>query len=104
VQEIICRTPEGPTEVCTWGDVRRRARLCSLALRRLGVRCGTYAVVPQRAQDWVLFSASCSQLPSSVEGSCVGLLYIVRRPSARYRSYTLVLLVMSITCVGRLAH
>ncbi|KAK9835417.1 hypothetical protein WJX81_008061 [Elliptochloris bilobata] len=39
-QEVICRTTEGPIEASTWKDVHRRARQCSLALRKLGVREG----------------------------------------------------------------
>ena len=37
-QEVACHTSEGPIECSTWADVHRRARQCSLALQRLGVR------------------------------------------------------------------
>ena len=37
-QEVLCHAVEGPIECSTWGDVHRRARQCSLALQRLGVR------------------------------------------------------------------
>lgn len=39
-QEVISRTVEGPTVVSTYRQVRDRAALCSLALRRLGVQPG----------------------------------------------------------------
>jgi hypothetical protein len=37
-QEVVSRSVEGPTEVSTYAQVRQRAALCCLALRRLGVR------------------------------------------------------------------
>jgi fatty-acyl-CoA synthase len=32
-QEIVARTTEGPLVVCSYGDVHKRARLCSLMLK-----------------------------------------------------------------------
>ena len=37
-QEVISRSVEGPTVVSTWRQIRDRAALCTLALRRLGVK------------------------------------------------------------------
>lgn len=39
-QEVICKTVEGPTVICTYRDLRDRAKLCALALRKLGVGPG----------------------------------------------------------------
>ena len=38
--EVVGRTCEGATVVSSWRQVARRAKLCALALRRLGVRPG----------------------------------------------------------------
>ena len=38
---MIGRCPEGNTIVTNWREVRQRAQLCGLALKRLGVRCGS---------------------------------------------------------------
>lgn len=37
-QEIISKTVEGPIVVSTYADLAQRARLCAVALQRLGVR------------------------------------------------------------------
>ncbi len=38
LQEIICRTPEGPIVISTYADLHQRAQLCGLALRSMDVR------------------------------------------------------------------
>jgi hypothetical protein len=38
-QTVVCRTTEGPVATCTYAELHRRARLCALALRALGVGC-----------------------------------------------------------------
>jgi hypothetical protein len=38
LQEVICRTPEGPISITTYAEVCERAKLCALALRGLGMR------------------------------------------------------------------
>ena len=40
LQVVVTRTVEGPVVRHTYGEVHERARLCALALRRLGVREG----------------------------------------------------------------
>ena len=46
-QEVVTRTVEGPIVRCTYRDVQGRAKLCALALKRLGARCA-------QAQDVLL--------------------------------------------------
>ena len=40
LQVVVTRTVEGPVVRSTYAEVHERARLCALALRRLGVRQG----------------------------------------------------------------
>ena len=37
-QEIVSRTPEGPTVIYTYAEMHRRAQLCALALQGTGIR------------------------------------------------------------------
>lgn len=37
-QEIISKTTEGPIVVSTYADLSQRAKLCAVALQRLGIR------------------------------------------------------------------
>jgi hypothetical protein len=37
-QTVVCRTPEGPTTITTYAEMNRRAQLCALALKGLGVK------------------------------------------------------------------
>eukprot|EP00879_Flechtneria_rotunda_P006882 GHRR01007227.1.p1 GENE.GHRR01007227.1~~GHRR01007227.1.p1 ORF type:complete len:461 (+),score=111.37 GHRR01007227.1:227-1609(+) len=39
-QQIICKTVEGPLSVCTYQEISVRAKLCALALQKLGVKHG----------------------------------------------------------------
>lgn len=37
-QQVVCRTPEGPTTITTYAEMNKRAQLFALALRGLGVK------------------------------------------------------------------
>eukprot|EP00883_Tetradesmus_obliquus_P009277 jgi/Sobl393_1/20072/SZX64644.1 len=39
-QEIVCKTVEGPVTISTYADLNQRAKLCALALQKLGVKPG----------------------------------------------------------------
>lgn len=36
-QEIVSKTPEGPTIITNYAEIHRRAQLCALALTSLGI-------------------------------------------------------------------
>lgn len=40
-QEIISKSVEGPIVVSTYADLAQRAKLCAVALQRLGIRCAS---------------------------------------------------------------
>lgn len=37
-QLVICKTVEGPIHISTYQDLNNRARLCALALKKLGIQ------------------------------------------------------------------
>lgn len=39
-QEIVSKSVEGPITVSTYADLAQRAKLCAVALQRLGIRWG----------------------------------------------------------------
>ncbi|WIA13606.1 hypothetical protein OEZ85_007172 [Tetradesmus obliquus] len=39
-QKIVCKTVEGPVTISTYADLNQRAKLCALALQKLGVKPG----------------------------------------------------------------
>ena len=82
-QVVISRQEEGPTITTCYREIHERARLCALALQRLGVkpgdRVGTLAWNNSRHMEaWQALNPSSCVVPSG----CVLLLHACRRPQA----------------------